>query len=92
MTTQDASKPTEMPVVETPAAELTEAPATDVAPEAPINNGKSWYEISDRAPTYVAGRRIGLAEEETRLKEIELTEAEARSELIAGHIRPKQAV
>ncbi len=45
--------------------------------------GKITYLIEDTAPPYVAGVKVG------DVKEIELTEVQARSELLAGHISPK---
>ena len=46
-------------------------------------DGKITYLIEDTAPPYVAGVKVGDR------KEIELTEVQARSELLAGHISPK---
>jgi len=51
---------------------------------APVSStGKITYLIEDTAPPYVAGVKVGDR------KEIELTEVQARSELLAGHISPK---
>ncbi|MBB3461978.1 hypothetical protein [Rhizobium sp. BK377] len=44
---------------------------------------KAIYVIAERAPPYIAGERVGDR------KEIELTEHQARAELLAGHILPK---
>ena len=65
----------------------TEKPATNApAPAettATAGNGKSIYLIEGTAPPYIAGRRVG------HMTEIELTEPEARAELLSGHIWPK---
>jgi len=53
---------------------------------APINaNDKATYLIAEKAPPYIAGERVGDR------KEIELTERQARAELLAGYILPKPA-
>lgn len=53
---------------------------------APINaNDRAIYLIAEKAPPYIAGERVGDR------KEIELTERQARAELLAGHILPKPA-
>jgi hypothetical protein len=46
-------------------------------------DGRTVYEITDKAPPYMAGRRLNGA------TEIALTDEEARAELLALHIRPK---
>lgn len=46
---------------------------------------KVTYLITETAPSHVAGERVDGR------KEIELTERQARAELLAGHIRPKAA-
>ena len=66
-------------------AKQTTKPAADQdtpadAPAAP--KGTKVYEVTDKAPPYVAGRRASVG---TKLT---LTVAEARSELLAGHIWP----
>ncbi|GLR51273.1 hypothetical protein KYK30_20570 [Shinella yambaruensis] len=61
-------------------------PGRDAPPTSEPRNGKDErivYEVTDKAPPYVAGRRLNGA------AEIALFEDEARAELLAGHIRPK---
>ena len=48
-----------------------------------LEEGRAVYEITDKAPPYVAGRRLNGA------KEVALTDDQARAELLAGHIWPK---
>lgn len=51
---------------------------------APVNpTERATYLIAEKAPPYIAGERVGDR------KEIELTERQARAELLAGHILPK---
>jgi hypothetical protein len=47
-------------------------------------NAVTFYLITDQAPSHIAGRRIGDDQ-----KTVELTEDQARAELLAGHIAPQ---
>lgn len=70
------AKPTKSPPEET-------AAAAEPTPAA-IDDGKTTYDITDKAPPRIALQRIGKDQTEIRL-----TEEQARAELLAGHIRPK---
>lgn len=56
---------------------------TSSAAVSPINDGRSDYVVTDKAPIRVAGHRVQAGDV------LHLTEAEARGELLALHIRPK---
>lgn len=53
-----------------------------VAPVSPAPAGVADYIVTDTAPPRVAGRRVAAGDI------LQLTEDQARSELIALHIRP----
>ncbi|MCY1705241.1 hypothetical protein [Pannonibacter sp. SL95] len=53
-----------------------------VAPVSPDPGGVADYIVTDTAPPRVAGRRVAAGDI------LQLTEDQARSELIALHIRP----
>lgn len=46
-------------------------------------DGRTIFEVTEKAPPYIAGKRMNGA------TEIALTEDQARAELLAGHIWPK---
>ena len=54
-------------------------PTIDAAP----GDGRAEYLVTDTAPSRVASRRVKAGDT------IQLTEAEARGELLALHIKPK---
>jgi len=56
------------------------AKATTVKTSIASADGKTAYVVTDKAPPRVAGRRVQLGDQ------IRLTEAEALSEEMAGHI------
>lgn len=57
--------------------------ATATAAQITATADRVTYDITETAPPYIAGQRVGDR------KEIELAEDQARNELLSGHIRPK---
>lgn len=57
-----------------------ETPAAAVSPN---DDGRSAYVVTDKAPMRVAGRGVKVGDV------LQLTEEEARAELLALHIRPE---
>ncbi|APO76110.1 hypothetical protein AM571_CH03316 [Rhizobium etli 8C-3] len=63
---------------------MAKTPKTSTAMVDPVTTtDRVTYDITETAPPFIAGQRVGDR------KEIELTEDQARNELLSGHIRPK---
>lgn len=73
----------ETPSAAKPEEGQTTQPEASSAAVSPINDGRSDYVVTEKAPMRVAGRRVQAGDV------LQLTEAEARGELLALHIRPK---